>query len=412
MTLNLDSVGVVGLGKLGLPLATVIANAGFEVIGVDKSSSLIQKLNSKNFGEFTEPKLREYLEHSCTRMSFSDSLQTLRQTHIVYLILPTPSNEDGKFNSSIIEKTCGDLVQIWRDSGLAHTIVIVSTVNPGDTQRINLDIQKSLHESNTKVELLYSPEFIALGSVIKNLEFPDTILIGCRDQSASGLLQHLTIMNGMIENKGVPIKVMSYQEAELAKILVNCFVTMKISFANFVGQLSHAIPGQVSADKILDAVGEDSRIGKLYLRSGLGFAGPCFPRDNRALTAVSRDFGLDARLSKAVDAINVSIPIETVKRLASQFEHGSLGIVGVAYKKDTTVIEESQTLEIASLWAKEKGEVLWWDPLVQGLPERFQSLLRVESITNLQSCDIIICAFDFKEFLPYELLNSSNCFVL
>jgi UDP-N-acetyl-D-mannosaminuronate dehydrogenase len=117
-------------------------------------------------------------------------------------------------------------------------------------------------------------------------------------------------------------------------------------------------------------------------------------------------------LSKAVDAINVSIPIETVKRLASQFEHGSLGIVGVAYKKDTTVIEESQTLEIASLWAKEKGEVLWWDPLVQGLPERFQSLLRVESITNLQSCDIIICAFDFKEFLPYELLNSSNCFVL
>jgi UDPglucose 6-dehydrogenase len=219
-------------------------------------------------------------------------------------------------------------------------------------------------------------------------------------------------MNAITETKSVPTKVMSFQEAELAKILVNCFVTMKISFANFVGQLSYAFPEHVSADKILDAVGEDSRIGKLYLRSGLGFAGPCFPRDNRALTAVSRDFGLDAQLSKAVDSINSSIPVETVKRLASQFTHGSLGIVGVAYKKDTTVIEESQTLEIAHLWSEEIGEVLWWDPLVQELPENSQSLTKVESVANLQSCDIIICAFDFKDFLPDDLLNSGKCFVL
>jgi len=409
---NFDSVGIVGLGKLGLPLATVIAKAGFDVLGVDNSSSLIQKLNSKNFGDFTEPKLQEYLETSCTRMIFSDSMPILQKTQLVYLILPTPSKEDGKFNSSVIEKACEDLVQIWKDSRLEHTIVIVSTVNPGDTQRINLNLQKRLIEFNTKVELLYSPEFIALGSVIKNLECPDTILIGCDNNSSPGMLRHLNIMNAITETKSVPTKVMSFQEAELAKILVNCFVTMKISFANFVGQLSYAFPEHVSADKILDAVGEDSRIGKLYLRSGLGFAGPCFPRDNRALTAVSRDFGLDAKLSKAVDSINSSIPVETVKRLASQFTHGSLGIVGVAYKKDTTVIEESQTLEIAHLWSEEIGEVLWWDPLVQELPENSQSLTKVESVANLQSCDIIICAFDFKDFLPDDLLNSGKCFVL
>jgi nucleotide sugar dehydrogenase len=140
---------------------------------------------------------------------------------------------------------------------------------------------------------------------------------------------------------------MSRTEAEITKISVNCFLTTKISYANMIGDISNRLG--CDSDKILSAVGSDSRIGSKYIKPGFGFGGPCFPRDNRALAKCAEEVGIDAIISKATDDMNN-------KHLEYQIEdflnknpdkNKTVEMEFVTYKKESISIEESQQLKFA-----------------------------------------------------------------
>jgi UDPglucose 6-dehydrogenase len=166
--------------------------------------------------------------------------------------------------------------------------------------------------------LCYSPEFIALGSVIHDFLNPDFCLIGEQDERAGKRLEacYLEIMANR-----PPCRRMSLENAELTKVALNTFVTTKITYANMLAELCARMPGG-DVDTVSDALGLDTRIGRRYLTGGLGYGGPCFPRDNIALGYFARAVGADAGLAEATDRLNRSASGKLAQTVASILSPG------------------------------------------------------------------------------------------
>jgi len=207
--------------------------------------------------------------------------------------------------------------------------------------------------------LCYNPEFIALGSVIYDMLNPDMILIGESDQRSGALLELLYA--GVCDSQP-KIRRMNYVNAEVTKISVNTFVTTKISYANMLAQVCETLPG-ADADVVTAALGCDTRIGPKYLKGALGYGGPCFPRDNAAFAAMARTNGVPALLAEATDEVNRNQAPRLAKMILSQLpEGGTAGILGLSYKPDTNVIEESQGVALARQLAAAGVRVVVYDP--------------------------------------------------
>jgi UDPglucose 6-dehydrogenase len=220
------------------------------------------------------------------------------------------------------------------------------------------------------------------------------VLVGCeKPEDAQVFLKVMSKVVGNLET----VDVLSLSEAELVKLLVNCFVTMKISFANFIGEFSDALP-EINKYKVARALGMDTRIGNKYLRPGIGFAGPCFPRDNKALIAFSNRYGLVADLAIATETVNARQPENVCRRIYKQYPKvRKIGILGIAYKKNTLVLDESQSIKIAERLFAEGYDVLLFDPLIKSIEtNEFKIAQRIE---ELQSCELVIFSSEFGYLL-------------
>lgn len=401
---------VIGLGKLGLPLAAVIAESGFQTVGFDINQQLVSDIIKRNFN-FHEPQLLETLNKNSGLIKFTANYCDTRDSNIFFIIVPTPSDDFGAFDSSVLVSVLNDLLGNFTALTGEKTIVIVSTVMPGTCEEVFKPIINKWSEKNPnlKIKLLYSPEFIALGTVIENLKNPDMTLIGCdNSEDATAFLE---IMERVTSRTG-KVQILNLKEAEIVKILVNCFVTMKISFANFIGEISSNFQG-IDPQSIALALGMDSRIGNKYLRPGLGFAGPCFPRDNRALIRFSESLNLNASLAIATDDINSRQPESVIKQIFSALPSPKIiGIVGLTYKADTKVIEESQTIKIAEKLIALGVSIKLFDPLIEpkDLPAHAHNLVR--SLGELRECELVVIAKDFEHLVNLKSSPFSRTLVI
>jgi UDPglucose 6-dehydrogenase len=188
---------------------------------------------------------------------------------------------------------------------------------------------------------------------------PDMILIGESDPRSGDTLEGF--YNTLCESNP-RIQRMNYVNAELTKLSVNTFVTTKISYANMLAQVCETLPG-ADVDVVTSAIGCDSRIGVKYLQGALGYGGPCFPRDNMAFSALARANGVPAVLAEATDELNRRQIPRIAELIMSRLpERGVAGILGLAYKPDTDVIEESQGLGIAQELLARGASVVVYDP--------------------------------------------------
>jgi len=248
-------IGVIGLGKLGLPLAGVLAQH-FDVIGVDLTETKVEDNEDK-----------ELQDMDLSRLTTTTDFSKLSTCDVIFNIVPTPSMEDGKFTDKYVRSS----IQMAKPYLNCKVFVITSTVMPGTCE----DLKKDL-----PCKLCYNPEFIRLGHVAKDMINPDFVLIGEEDKEAGDILE--SIYKKIVKS---PIKRMDLTSAELAKITLNSFITLKITFANILGEIAESIGAD--PHKILDAIGEDRRINHNYFKFGGAYGGPCFPRDNRAFDVVA-----------------------------------------------------------------------------------------------------------------------------
>lgn len=331
----MKNISVIGVGKLGLPLSLNLESKGFNVLGIDVSENYVEGLNNKTF-ETTEPFVTQLLKYS-KNIIFTTDLKKSIENDIIFIVVKTPSTSDNKYDHSQIDNIANQLKSFGKQEK-RKDIIINSTTFPGYCDSLHEDLK------DFNYHVSYNPEFIAQGSIIKDQLNCDMVLIGESDEYAGELISDIYL--NMCESSPI-INRMKRTEAEITKLSINCYLTTKISYANMIGDIS--LRYKCNPDVVLNAIGTDSRIGNKYLKYGFGFGGPCFPRDNRSLAECGKLVGIDAVISKATDEMN-KVHLENQINYFVKNNPDLSTIVEmdyVTYKKESTMIEESQQLEYA-----------------------------------------------------------------
>lgn len=358
-------LSVIGLGKLGACAAACFATKGFDILGVDTNRDIVAAINGGRAPVY-EPRLQELITAARSRLTASqDYRESIRESDITFLIVPTPSTQEGHFSSRYLTDALKHLAAALRDSGKDdHLFAVTSTVSPGTTDRVLIPLVESVsgRRLNQGFGVCYNPEFIALGSVISDFLSPDLVLIGQSSDAAGEQLGK--IYERVCENRPYTAR-MSIVSAEITKLSINSYVTMKISFANTLANICEAVPG-ADIDAITTALGADRRIAPSYLKGGLSYGGPCFPRDNRAFAAFAHEHQQEAVLARATDAVNQTQIAHVVRKVLDSFERGngrSVAVLGLAFKANTPVIEESAGVKIIEALLKEDIQIIAYDPI-------------------------------------------------
>ncbi len=390
----LPKVSVLGLGKLGLTTAACYASKGLDIIGVDVIKHNVEAINR---GEcpIRENGLADLVAQCHTRLrATTDAGEAIRGSDVTFIIVPTPSGPDAAFSNDCIIKALDAIGPALRDKAGFHIVVVTSTVMPGTMREV---IQPRLEALTGKVcgrdfGLAYNPEFIALGSIIRDFLNADMVLIGESDPRTGDELERIY---RHVCDSSPHIARMNWISAEITKLSLNCYVTTKISFANSIAQLCELMDG-ADAHAVTEAIGHDSRVGGKYLRPGLGFGGPCFPRDNIAFIKCAADHGMEAKLSRAVVEVNNDQVERVVSKVKNAVAPGSrVAVLGLSYKPGSHVTEASQPVEIVHSLVRDGYRVRAYDPQVREVPHDGAELVSsVEACLEAADCCVIATAWD------------------
>jgi len=368
------NITVIGVGRLGLCSALCLERAGFNVLGVDVFESYVEALNNKSF-KSSEPRLEEFLLASKNFRATVKLEEGIAHADVIILLVDTPST--GGKNSYDHSKVNRLLADFNKRKVQNKHIVIGCTIIPGYSATVGTYLLRDC----VNTTLNYNPEFIAQGDIINGYLNPDMVLIGEGSKEAGDVLQ--AIYEKTVQNKPQFCR-MSVSSAEITKLSVNCFVTMKISYANQIGDIADRTPGADKKD-ILSAVGKDSRVGGKYLKAGYGYGGPCFPRDNRALGDYAVRLGLKPLLMQATDEYNVyHANLQIQAELAKPQDSFVFDNIGYKDHCPVPIIEESQKLVIAEALARAGRDVLIRDKsfLITATEQEYGRLFRYETITE------------------------------
>jgi UDPglucose 6-dehydrogenase len=358
----IENLSVIGLGKLGASMLAGMASRGFKVIGVDIAESTVRAVN-EGHAPVQETGLEEMIfAHRANVRATTSHEAAVLGSDVSFVIVPTPSDRRGAFELQYAKYAFEQLGKALAKKDRYHLVVLTSTVLPGSTRYGLLPVLEATSGKRCGKDfgLCYGPEFIALGSVIRDFLNPDFYLVGEFDEQSGDALEEV---NRRICEKEPIVHRMSLENAEIAKIALNSYVTIKISFANTLADLCERIPGG-DVDVVSDAIGSDTRIGRKYLTGGLGFGGPCFPRDNVALGFLCDYVAAGGDLLIANHGYNMSVATRITTKIAPLLQAGqTVAVLGLSYKPLSHVVEESQGVALALSMAEAGMRVIGYDPL-------------------------------------------------
>lgn len=367
----IQKISVYGLGKLGCTMLACMAHKGWEVVGVDIKEEPVNSINSGK-SPIYEPGVDQFIKDNKERIrATTDPIQAALDTDVSFIIVPTPSKKDGSFTNQYVEAAVKSIGTALREKSSYHLVVITSTVMPGSTE----SMVELLEDTSGKIcgehfGVCYNPDFIALGKIIHDFLNPDMILIGESDKGAGDILSDI---HARLIYNSPEIHRMSFHNAELAKIGLNSYCVLKICFANIIGEICENMPTG-DADQVLNAIGSDNRVGRKYFKQGLAACGPCFPRDNRALKQLSKSIGVDNTFAPISDEINdyhkkTRIP-NLILNILHEKSSNEISILGVAYKENINVIEESASIELIKQLSSKGIIVRVYDPACKEVAQK------------------------------------------
>jgi len=330
-------IGIIGAGRLGICFALLCEQAGYDVLVSDVRDGYVKNLQRKIIST-NEPEVAKLLTTSPRLSATTNNLKVIRECDVIYTLVATPSAKDGSYDVSAVWKVVEDLKKAGKKNTDGKAFIVGCTTNPGDCEKF----QNELKDLN--INVFYNPEFIAQGTIIKDLRRADMVLIGGKRNET---YDQLCELYNRIQETPPKISIMSTTAAELVKLAVNCFLTTKISYANMVGQVMSLSGMEEEIPTVLGAIGDDSRVGRKYLNFGFGFGGPCLPRDNRAFAACAKQLGLDYNLGETTDNFNnehanfikENFIYKNIDNLPFYFDY-------VSYKKGTDILTESQQYKL------------------------------------------------------------------
>jgi UDPglucose 6-dehydrogenase len=346
-------ITVVGTGYVGLVTGTCFAETGNHVICVDIDEKKVDMLKQGHMPIY-EPGLEILFERNTRqgRLDFTTSLNDgIKGAQVIFLALPTPPGENGSADLKYILRVAEDLGPI-----LEEYVVIVdkSTVPVGTAEKVRDTIAKN---ASVEFDVVSNPEFLREGVAVDDFMKPDRVVVGTRSEKAKKIIDELY---APLVRQGNPVIYMDERSAELTKYAANSFLATKITFMNEIANLCDRFGADV--DMVRKGIGTDSRIGKRFLFSGIGYGGSCFPKDVRALAKSSTDVNYDFKILNAVMDINADQKTILIPKMEGYFNNNIAGktiaIWGLAFKPNTDDIREAPALynidKLLALGAKVK----------------------------------------------------------
>ncbi|MFK0296171.1 UDP-glucose dehydrogenase family protein [Streptomyces sp. NPDC090442] len=398
-------ITVIGTGYLGATHAAAMAELGFEVLGLDVQPEKIEMLRRGEVPMY-EPGLEELLrrhvagiEGSTGRLRFTTSYEEVGAFGDVHFVCVNTPQKHGEYacDMSYVEAAFDALAPRLTRPAL---VVGKSTVPVGSAARLARRL-KDAAPAGSDVELAWNPEFLREGFAVKDTLHPDRIVAGVTSERAEALLREV-YATPLAE--GSPFVVMDYPTAELVKTSANSFLATKISFINAMAEVCEAAGGDVV--KLAEAIGHDERIGKKFLRAGIGFGGGCLPKDIRAFMARAGELGADQALTflREVDSINMRRRAHMVE-LAREAVGGSflgtrVAVLGATFKPDSDDVRDSPALNVAGQIHLQGGQVTVYDPKGMANAQRvFPTLGYADSaLEAVRGAHVVLHLTEWREF--------------
>jgi UDPglucose 6-dehydrogenase len=325
------NIGIIGVGKLGLVYALVFERAGATVYASSYKQEYVENLQQR-ITDTIEPNVAEYLRDAKNITFTTDNHEVIRNCDFIYVMTATPSTDQGDYDISAVHQVVDDFKNFSGD--LSKKILVVGcTMNPGNCA----DIQKEVEHLG--VEVVYCPTLAAQGTVIRDVNNPPGILFGTDNPT---VFERCVEVFNLINDPDVYKLQVPTTTAEILKVAMNCYSTLRISFFNQVGQvlIQSGLADDIKhANQFLNMI--DSNKGSL--RFGFGFGGPCYPRDNRSFSVYAEKLGNPYEFGPMVDRFNHQHSIfiadwikkNNVEKLPFYFEY-------ITYKPGVTLMDESQ----------------------------------------------------------------------
>ncbi|MDQ1028758.1 UDPglucose 6-dehydrogenase [Streptomyces umbrinus] len=361
-------ITVIGTGYLGATHAAAMAELGFEVLGLDVVPEKIEMLQRGEVPMY-EPGLEELLakhvagiEGSSGRLRFTMDWAEVAEFGDIHFVCVNTPQKHGEYacDMSYVDAAFASLAPHLTGPAL---VVGKSTVPVGSAERLGRTLVE-LAPAGEEVELAWNPEFLREGLAVQDTLHPDRIVAGVRSERSEKLLREV-YATPMAE--GSPFVVTDFPTAELVKTAANSFLATKISFINAMAEVCEAAGGDVV--KLAEAIGYDDRIGRKFLRAGIGFGGGCLPKDIRAFMARAGELGADQALTflREIDSINMRRRGQMVEMTREALGGGSflgkrIAVLGATFKPDSDDVRDSPALNVAGQIHLQGGQVTVYDP--------------------------------------------------
>lgn len=400
-----QKISVIGLGFVGLSLAAVNAQKGFDTIGIDIDEKKLSSLK-KGKPDFYEARLEEFLKNAIRKKKiiFSNKINSIINTDITFVTVGTPTR-GGKIDLSQVNRVVTEIAKALSKKKQPHLVVVKSTVAPTTTNDVILP--KLRHLRN--VMLAVNPEFLREGTAVQDLLEPHLIVIGEQDKRAGDALEKY--YRAFYKKPPETLRT-NFTTAELIKYSNNAFLATKISFINSIANICQNFP-MADVTTIAYAIGKDPRIGPLFLNAGPGFGGSCLPKDLSALITLSKDLGDTNVLLRAVQQVNKTQPdkiISMLKQMNVLRKNKTISVLGLAFKKNTDDVRESVSIPLVAKLLDHGVSVKAHDPMAtQNFAKLFQNVTyckTVKACLKNSDCCIIMTDWDeYKKLQPSDFKN-------
>ena len=392
-------VGIVGVGYVGLVTGTCLAEIGHEVYGIDSNAEKIEKLTRGEVPIY-EPGLDELIKKNMAegRLSFgTDTAECVKRSEIIFICVNTPPKPNGQADLRYVELAARNIAQAM-DSYLI--VVDKSTVPVHTGEKVRETIKRN-NKKRLEFDVVSNPEFLREGSAVADAMHPERIVVGVTSKRAAKAMREL------YEPFGAPVIVTDIKSAEIIKHACNSFLATKISFINSISTICELAGANI--DEVVEGMGLDSRIGRRFLKAGIGYGGSCFPKDVSAFIHISDELGYDFGILKAVEEVNAAQRARFVRKIEETLwvvGDKTIAVLGLAFKPNTDDMRNAPSIDIIRALQKEGATLRVYDPVA--MPNSKELLdetvtFCADAYEAADGADALVIVTEWDEFRDLDL---------
>nr|WP_276354006.1 UDP-glucose/GDP-mannose dehydrogenase family protein [Cohnella sp. YIM B05605] len=408
-----------GTGYVGLVNGACLAHIGHSVLCCDIDDRKIGTLNAGRIPIY-EPGLDLIVRSAVTegKLAFtSDLAAAVERSDLLFIAVGTPMGHDGAADLRYVQAVAEF---IGRHLRTPKTVVVKSTVPVGTSRKVERWIAGQMADPSVRFDVASNPEFLREGSAVSDFLNMERCIVGAdREETIEEVASCFAPLD-------VPIHRTGRESAEMIKYAANAFLATKISFINAIANLCERMGADV--EDVAEGIGSDSRIGRSFLKAGIGYGGSCFPKDTHALRWMAENAGYAFPLLEAVIRTNREQKFVLLGKLAEavgSLQGTKIGVLGLAFKPNTDDMREAPSLDIVPALLGGGAEVRVYDPVaMEEARKAFGEEVTYASdpYEAIAGCDACLILTEWPQFLELDLdrvrellkrpilLDGRNCF--